>query len=58
MALAGLVASAWRIAESYPWSWKAAPPPNRRASNGGSEKCGGIPMDALITATARALAAG
>jgi hypothetical protein len=31
MALAGLVASAWRIAES---NWKAAPPPNRRACVG------------------------
>src|SRR5271157_858873 len=29
-----------------------------RASNGGSDKCGGIPMDSLITAAARALAAG
>src|SRR5207249_2197954 len=26
--------------------------------NGGSDKCGGIPMDSLITAAARALAAG
>src|SRR5580692_7417202 len=30
----------------------------RRASNGGSDKCDGIPMDSLITAAARALAAG
>src|SRR6202790_4540067 len=30
----------------------------RRASNGGSDKCGGIPVDSLITAAARALAAG
>src|ERR1700676_5021863 len=30
----------------------------RRASNDGSDKCGGIPMDSLITAAARALAAG
>src|ERR1700692_772085 len=30
----------------------------RRASNGGSYKCDGIPMDSLITAAARALAAG
>src|SRR6201984_2311380 len=30
----------------------------RRIPNGGSDKCGGIPMDALITAAARALAAG
>src|SRR5215510_14424688 len=30
----------------------------RRVSNGGSDKCGGIPMDSLITAAARALAAG
>src|SRR5436309_2124952 len=29
-----------------------------RASDGGSDKCGGIPMDSLITAAARALAAG
>src|SRR5437660_13108 len=29
-----------------------------RASNGGSDKCGGIAMDSLITAAARALAAG
>src|SRR5271166_5168212 len=29
-----------------------------RASNGGSDKCGGIPTDSLITAAARALAAG
>src|SRR5712664_3293069 len=28
------------------------------ASNGGSDKCGGIPMDSLITAAARALAVG
>src|ERR1700758_3306111 len=28
------------------------------ALNGGSDKCGGIPMDSLITAAARALAAG
>ena len=27
-------------------------------SKGGSDKCGGIPMDSLITAAARALAAG
>src|SRR6478735_8680276 len=26
--------------------------------NGGSDKCGGIPMDSLITAAARALAVG
>src|SRR6202795_3895905 len=30
----------------------------RRASNGGSDKCGGIRMDSLITAAARALATG
>src|SRR5450631_3045630 len=30
----------------------------RRVSNGGSDKCVGIPMDSLITAAARALAAG
>src|ERR1700692_1583760 len=30
----------------------------RRASNGGSDKCDGIPTDSLITAAARALAAG
>src|ERR1700675_209863 len=30
----------------------------RRASNGGSDKCDGISMDSLITAAARALAAG
>src|SRR5574341_1051390 len=30
----------------------------RRVSNGGSDKCDGIPMDSLITAAARALAAG
>ncbi len=30
----------------------------REASNGGSNKCGGILMDSLITAAARALAAG
>src|SRR4030095_9299230 len=30
----------------------------RRASNGGSDKYDGIPMDSLITAAARALAAG
>src|SRR5258708_32841133 len=30
----------------------------RRVSNGGSYKCDGIPMDSLITAAARALAAG
>src|SRR6202795_816494 len=30
----------------------------RRASNGGRDKCAGIPMDSLITAAARALAAG
>src|SRR6202171_6242983 len=29
-----------------------------RASRGGSDKCGGIPMDSLITAAARALSAG
>jgi hypothetical protein len=29
-----------------------------RASNGGSDKCGGIPVDSLITAAALALAAG
>src|SRR5712671_4639364 len=29
-----------------------------RNSNGGSDKCGGIPMDSLITAAARALATG
>src|SRR4051812_47406604 len=29
-----------------------------RTSDGGSDKCGGIPMDSLITAAARALAAG
>ena len=29
-----------------------------RASNGGSDKCGGIQVDSLITAAARALAAG
>ena len=29
-----------------------------RAANGGSDKCDGIPMDSLITAAARALAAG
>src|ERR1700730_18416375 len=29
-----------------------------RASNGGSDKCDGIPMDSLITAAARALAVG
>jgi hypothetical protein len=28
------------------------------ALNGGSDKCGGIQMDSLITAAARALAAG
>jgi hypothetical protein len=31
---------------------------NTRASNGGSDKCDGIQMDSLITAAARALAAG
>src|SRR6202043_3188383 len=30
----------------------------RRLSNDGSDKCGGIPVDSLITAAARALAAG
>jgi hypothetical protein len=30
----------------------------RRVSNGGSDKCGGIPMDSLITAAASALAPG
>src|SRR5207249_1486669 len=30
----------------------------RPAATGGSDKCGGIPMDSLITAAARALAAG
>src|SRR5215510_13292397 len=30
----------------------------RRVSNGGSDKCGGIPMDSVIRAAARALAAG
>jgi hypothetical protein len=29
-----------------------------RDSNGGSDKCGGIPVDSLITTAARALAAG
>src|SRR5581483_12401088 len=29
-----------------------------RESNGGSDKCGGIRMDSLITAAARALASG
>src|SRR5215510_14553356 len=30
----------------------------RRVSNGGSDKCDGIPMDSVITAAARALAVG
>src|SRR6195256_1388477 len=30
----------------------------RQISNDGSDKCGGIPMDSLITAAAHALAAG
>src|SRR5437762_11655659 len=30
----------------------------RRYPHGGSDKCGGIPLDSLITAAARALAAG
>src|ERR1700759_2413878 len=45
-------------------SWRLAPSVVCRAivwwrsSNGGSYKCGGIPMDSLITAAARALATG
>src|SRR3989442_11433458 len=37
------------------WSWDTFSAGYR---NGGSDKCGGIPMDSLITAAARALAAG
>src|SRR5213593_635633 len=37
------------------WSWDTF---SAGVSNGGSDKCGGIPMDSLITAAARALAVG
>src|SRR5438445_5167056 len=37
------------------WSWDTF---NAGCRNDGSDKCGGIPMDSLITAAARALAAG
>src|SRR3989441_5140354 len=37
------------------WSWDTFSAGYR---NGGSDKCDGIPMDSLITAAARALAAG
>src|SRR5437764_13927506 len=37
------------------WSWDTLSAGYR---NGGSDKCGGIPMDSLITAAARALAEG
>src|SRR5437899_7746369 len=37
------------------WSWDTFSAGDR---TGGSDKCGGIPMDSLITAAARALAAG
>src|SRR6201988_3401768 len=46
------------VSSSSSCSWVGGRKIRTGRRNGGSDKCGGIPMDSLITAAARALAAG